>query len=140
MFEEGVVKSVSANKIEFQPTLTSCSGTAILHVVPTDFELYYSRTGGTLKLDTKPIQTKVHNSLGEAVGSIFVDMIGQSLQSLLQSAFTFGSARSFLTSGSGTFILDAKPSAQRLGEKAAVVGCFSTIGSGFDKSAHPPTW
>ncbi|NJL23711.1 MAG: hypothetical protein HC902_00020 [Calothrix sp. SM1_5_4] len=59
----------------------------------------------------------------------------------LESAFTLGSARTYLTSGRGSFSLDGGPrSLERIAVKNVTLGCFSVVGSDFSKSAVKPTW
>lgn len=140
MFQQGTIKSLSGNKIEFATQQSSCDDDPDIHFANTDFTLYYSRTGGSLQLDDKPIEPMKVKSLGDIFGNIVATAVGEMFRSALESAFTFGSARTYLTSGHGNFSLDPKPAAQKVSAKDVTMGCYSTFGSGFSKSSLQMDW
>lgn len=139
MFEQGEVDHIDGNSISFAVKETTCDDAAF-HLMTSDFKLYYTRSGGSLQLDTQPIQSRKSNGLGDLFGNILGDALGSMMRTTLESAFTFGSARTFLTSGHGSFNLDPVPTSEKIEAKNVALGCFSTFGSGFSKSSVKAGW
>ncbi len=139
MFQQGFVKTINSNEIHFEMDLSTCNDTGP-HFANQDFTLYYTRHGSSLRIDTQPIVAKPVRGIGDFFGNIMAESIGQLLRTALESAFTFGSARTYLTSGHGSFTLDSKKPLTQMESKNATIGCFSTFGTGFAKSGIRPEW
>lgn len=139
MFQEGPVKQVLGDRIELGMDKSSCDDSGI-HFANQDVSIYYKRHANHLRIDNQPIVDRRVNGLGDIFGNIITEMVGQALRSLLESAFTFGSARQYLTSGHGSLNADSSKSVQTVEAKKAVIGCFSTFGTGFTQSAKRPEW
>jgi hypothetical protein len=137
MFQEGVVSRIDHNSIDLSPRVTSCDDSPV-HLVPTDFKLYYSRIGDTLQFDTSPIIPQRPGLMGALVSGF-----SEVLIDTIEGVFTLGSARTLLTSGRGHFSA-VKPVAQAASEVDAEdlgrIGCFSVLGSGFSESKIKPSW
>lgn len=138
MYQEGQVKKITGNTIEFVADTSSCDDST--HLAQGDFMLYYSRSQNNLTFDTKPIEPiKIKNVLDIFIVPIARAM-GDGIRDLLEQAFTFGSAKTFLTSGHGSFSATNLKSAKAFEAKAVEIGCFSTLGSGYSKSTLRPEW
>jgi hypothetical protein len=139
MFEQGEVEHIDGDSISLAVKETTCDDASV-HLMTSDFKLYYLRSGGLLQLDTQPIQAQKVKSVGDIFGNIMAEAVGSTLRTMLESTFTFGSARTFLTSGHGNFNVDPVPSSEKIAAKSVTLGCFSTFGSGFSKSAVTTNW
>ncbi len=140
MYQQGRVKSLTGNQIEFITEQSTCDDYNGPRFANADFTLYYNRYGATIKMDNQPIVEKRARSLGDAIANAMTEVIGAGLRLVLEQAFSFGSARKFLESGHGSFSLDPNPSLQQLATKNVELGCFSTFGTGYTKSAIKPNW
>ena len=138
MFEEGRITKIDPGTFEFAIDRTSCDDS--LHIEDPGGLIYYRRFGGSLSIDHQPFKKRVSHGLFDAFGNLMAEMMERSIRAMLESAFTFGSARSYLTSGEGSLKASQLDLSKEIQTKNITVGCFSTVGEGFNKSDLQPNW
>ncbi len=135
MFQEGVISEMDNQKMLLTVKRSSCDDAEGIRVAPSSDVVYYQASPSVLKLDTTPIPPPAKgftDIMGQIIGGIMVD----SMRMMLEQAFSFGSARTFLTSGHGSFQQDND--LQILSEDLGEVGCFNVFGRDFVASKlHP---
>lgn len=140
MFQQGTVTNITSNQIGFAIEKSSCDDYQGFKFANYNFNLYYLRFAGTLRIDTSPIVEKRARNLTEAIFNPIFEALGAAIRTLLERAFTFGSARKYLEAGHGSYWLSPNLSRQQIEAKNVELGCFSSFGSGYSKSNLKPTW
>lgn len=138
MFEEGHVTKIDGSSFEFVIDRTSCDD--MIHIQDQGSTIYYIRSGGGLTIDNQPIQVVKGHGFFDVFGNMIGTIFTRTIRSLLESSFTFGSAKGYLTSGEGSLNASKLVLYQELQAKNIALGCFSTIGTGFSKSNLQPDW
>ena len=132
MFQEGVVRAIGPQTLELTIERSSCDDR------PSTETIYYQRSGGALQIDTQPIKTiRTKGFVFDAIGDVLANAMSAGIRSALETTFTFGSVRTFLTSGHGH--LGARvPNVKALANAKSV--CFNGLGQGFVESKSTPSW
>lgn len=136
MFQEGTVLEITGATLKLAVDRSSCDGATPDRYTET---IYYRRVGGSLEIDTQPIAPPTKNKF--LIDGLMADMVGKMMTATirqgLETAFSFGSVRTYLTSGHGS--LSARTTDLRALAQAKWV-CFNGLGPGFADSDLRPSW
>ena len=137
MFQSGEISEMTGDKMTIAVSRSSCDDASGIRTVPGAQLLYYRSQPSLLRLDTTPLPAPASN-IAEFFGQVMTKPIAEMFRLGLEQAFSFGSARAFLTSGHGDFKLNnAFPTdAAHLG----TIGCFAISGRNFEASSLRPDW